>query len=244
VGGAISSSPIPDPEDPQQPMPGGWVENSLFSNNSADNGPNDWHIQQHCSSELAHDGRSLQFPARLTGGNFFNDVTCFAGKSGPSQTSDPQFRNPLLQPRADNGGPTATMAIPLSSPAFNAGLGCPATDQRGVARPQAGACDLGAFELEAALSVDRGLVPVGAANRTLLVSGAGFDGTSVVQIDGADRPTAFESAQRLQAELSAADLAAPGTLSVSVRGPGSQLGPATVRVVAELYGMSLPKLGR
>jgi hypothetical protein len=244
VGGAISNGPIPDPEDPQQPMPGGWVENSLFSNNTADNGPNDWNIQQHCSSELAHDGRSLQFPARLTGGNFFNDVTCFAGKSGPNQTSDAQFRNPLLQPLADNGGPTRTMAITIGSPAFNAGLGCPAADQRGVARPQAGACDLGAFELEAALSVDRGLLPVGAAERTIRVSGAGFDGTSVAQIDGADRPTTFESAQRLRVELSAADVAVPGTLSVTVRGPGSGLGAATLRVVAELFGTSLPKLGR
>lgn len=243
VGGAISNSTIPDPEDPQQPMPGGWVENSIFSNNRADNGPNGWNIQQHCSSELAHDGRSLQFPARLTGGNFFNDATCFAGKSGPNQTSDPQFRNPLLQPLADNGGPTRTMAIPIGSPAFNAGVACPTTDQRGVARPQAGACDLGAFELVVTLSVDRGLVPVGAAERTILVSGAGFEQTSVVQINGADRPTSFVSGQRLRAELSAADVAAPGTLSVSVRGPGSELGTATVRVVAQLYGMSLPQLG-
>jgi hypothetical protein len=32
------------------------------------------------------------------------------------------------------------------SPALNAGAACPATDQRGVARPQAGACDIGAVE--------------------------------------------------------------------------------------------------
>lgn len=118
VGGAISNSRIGD-------APGGSVRNSLFVNNTADNGPNDWNIQQHCSSELSHDGRSLQFPPRLTGGNFFNDVTCFAGKSAPNQTDDPQFRDPQLQPLADNGGPSETMAITADSLAFNAGEGCP-----------------------------------------------------------------------------------------------------------------------
>jgi hypothetical protein len=243
VGGAISNSPIPDPEDPQQPMPGGWVENSLFSNNSADNGPNDWNIQQHCSSELDHDGRSLQFPARLTGGNFFNDVTCFAGKSAPTQTSDAQFRNPLLQPLADNGGPTQTMAITTSSPAFDGGRICPSTDQRGTSRPQGAACDVGAFELVATLGVDRGLLGLNSTNRTLRISGSGFAATSVAQVNGADRPTTFESSQTLRVELSAADVAAPATLSIGVRGPGSQLTPATVRVVATIFATSLPNLG-
>ena len=57
--------------------------------------------------------------------------------------------NPLLQPVADNGGDTQTHAIPANSPAVNAAAGCPppATDQRGVDRPQGGACDIGAYEL-------------------------------------------------------------------------------------------------
>lgn len=244
VGGAISNRTIPSPEDPQQPEPGGRVENTLFSNNTADNGPNEWNLQQHCSSELAHDGRSLQFPARLTGGNFANDVTCFQGKSAPDKQSDPQFRNPQLQPLADNGGPTRTMAITLASPAFEAGIGCPSIDQRGTPRPQGSACDLGAFELVAALSVDRGLVEVDTASRTLAVTGFGFDATSVVQVGGADRPTSFVSAQTLRVELSAADVDAPATLTLSVRGPGAQLASTTVRVVANLYRISLPLLRR
>jgi hypothetical protein len=237
VGGAISNSRIGG-------QPGGRLRNVLFAGNSADNGPNSWNIQQHCSSELAHDGRSLQFPGRLTGGNFFNDVTCFEGKSAPSQTGDPQFRNPELQPLADNGGPTRTMAIGLASPAYDAGAGCPAADQRGVTRPQGAACDLGAFELLAALTVSPGLLEVGAANRTVIVSGAGFDGGSVVQVNGADRPTTLVSGLALSAQLSAADLAAPGVLAISVRGPGSQLSPASVVVAAELWGVSLPLVRR
>ena len=60
-----------------------------------------------------------------------------------------QNTNPLIGPLADNGGPTDTMALLAGSPAIDAGTntGCPATDQRGVARPQGSACDIGAYEL-------------------------------------------------------------------------------------------------
>ncbi|MFN8152501.1 MAG: right-handed parallel beta-helix repeat-containing protein [Solirubrobacterales bacterium] len=58
--------------------------------------------------------------------------------------------NPELAPLASNGGSTQTQAIGISSPAFNAGdpASFPATDQRGVSRPQDKAPDIGAFELE------------------------------------------------------------------------------------------------
>ena len=66
----------------------------------------------------------------------------------PSVTTDPQ-----LGALADNGGPTQTMAIDSSSPAYNAGDNtvCAAApvsnkDQRGVTRPQNTTCDIGAFE--------------------------------------------------------------------------------------------------
>ena len=60
--------------------------------------------------------------------------------------------DPLLGPLQDNGGPTFTHALLPGSPAIDAGSpDCPppATDQRGVPRPQGAACDIGAFELEA-----------------------------------------------------------------------------------------------
>jgi hypothetical protein len=56
--------------------------------------------------------------------------------------------DPLLASLADNGGPTKTLALSPGSPAVDAGdADCPAADQRGVARPQGAACDIGAFEL-------------------------------------------------------------------------------------------------
>ncbi|MDQ7029820.1 MAG: right-handed parallel beta-helix repeat-containing protein [Ardenticatenia bacterium] len=63
--------------------------------------------------------------------------------------------DPLLGPLADNGGATRTHALLPGSPAIDAGNpaapgsggnACAATDQRGVARPQGTACDIGAYE--------------------------------------------------------------------------------------------------
>jgi hypothetical protein len=62
--------------------------------------------------------------------------------------------NPLLGALQNNGGPTATRAIGAGGAAVDAvpvtGENCEATDQRGITRPQIGACDIGAFELEPA----------------------------------------------------------------------------------------------
>ena len=57
-----------------------------------------------------------------------------------------------LDSLANNGGPTLTHALLAGSPAIDAADNavCPATDQRGVARPQGPGCDIGAFELEGA----------------------------------------------------------------------------------------------
>jgi hypothetical protein len=79
------------------------------------------------------------------GGNLDTDGTC-VGTTSP---------DPLLGPLRNNGGPTQTMAISMASPAFGGGVtaGCPATDQRGVLRPQFLACDIGAFEFATANSL-------------------------------------------------------------------------------------------
>ncbi len=57
-------------------------------------------------------------------------------------------QSPVLGPLADNGGYTMTHALPSGSPAVDTAdaAACPATDQRGVARPQGSGCDMGAFE--------------------------------------------------------------------------------------------------
>jgi hypothetical protein len=62
--------------------------------------------------------------------------------------------DPRLDLLRNNGGPTETHALLTGSPAIDTGTGatsatffdCPPADQRGVVRPQAVQCDIGAFE--------------------------------------------------------------------------------------------------
>lgn len=60
-----------------------------------------------------------------------------------------QDADPLLGTLADNGGFGQTMLPGSGSPAIDAGddASCPATDQRGVPRPQGAHCDIGAVEV-------------------------------------------------------------------------------------------------
>ena len=55
--------------------------------------------------------------------------------------------DPVLGPLQANGGPTVTHALLAGSPAIDKGSAiCLKTDQRGLARPQGIACDIGAYE--------------------------------------------------------------------------------------------------
>ena len=78
------------------------------------------------------------------GNNLENVDTC-----GFDGAGDKTYTDAGLLGRANNGGPTDTLALRAESPARDAGTnnGCPATDQRLVTRPQGAACDIGAYEL-------------------------------------------------------------------------------------------------
>ena len=96
------------------------AKNTIVANNSG----------AECNAALDSDGPNLD-----------DDSTCFA-EAGDVHA------DPLLDALADNGGPTMTHALLSGSPAIDSGTntGCPATDQRGVARPLGPVCDLGAVE--------------------------------------------------------------------------------------------------
>ena len=82
-------------------------------------------------------------PVAITSGgyNLLSDESCNLTATGDQQRIDP-----LIAPLADNGGPTQTHLPQSGSPAIDTGDGCPLADQRGVARPQGAACDIGAVE--------------------------------------------------------------------------------------------------
>lgn len=90
------------------------------------------------------------YEATTTSGdyNLSSDASC----TGLTQPHDRANADPKLGPLAGNGGPTQTHALLPGSAAIDAGgtsVGsCPATDQRGIVRPQGAACDIGAFEVQ------------------------------------------------------------------------------------------------
>jgi uncharacterized repeat protein (TIGR01451 family)/CSLREA domain-containing protein len=94
--------------------------------------------------------------ANSTGGNCSGAITSGGSNLDSGSTcafagaGDLSNRDPLLGVLANNGGATQTRALSAGSPAIDAGsnAACPATDQRGVARPfpAGGNCDIGAFE--------------------------------------------------------------------------------------------------
>jgi len=93
---------------------------------------------------IALNGTDCDMPIQNSEGNNLESGTA----CGFTAAGDQQGKDPLLGPLADNGGPTATLALLANSPARNAGsnAGCPGQDQRGIVRPQEGVCDIGAFE--------------------------------------------------------------------------------------------------
>jgi predicted outer membrane repeat protein len=112
------------------------LANTITADNAAPNGPD-------CNGNITSQGYNLLGD---TSGCIF-----------ASTTGDLVGVDPLLSPLQDNGGPTFTQALLPGSPAIDAGnpappgssdTACPATDQRGVARPQGAACDIGAFEVD------------------------------------------------------------------------------------------------
>ena len=102
------------------------LHNTIIANNGAD--------ECHYVGSVTHEGS----------GNFIIQNFGCQGNVNPSM-DDPQL-GPL---QLNEPGNTPTMAIDTSSPAFDAGddVYCQPFDQRGVPRPQALHCDIGAYEV-------------------------------------------------------------------------------------------------
>ena len=77
------------------------------------------------------------------GHNLSDDGSCLFTSPGDIVKVDAK-----VGPLQDTGGPTLTHASAAGSPAIDTGdaANCPATDQRGISRPQGPACDISAYE--------------------------------------------------------------------------------------------------
>jgi len=106
------------------------IKNTVIANNTAPSGGTD------CGATAAH--------LTSNGHNLIRSLNgcAMAGDTASNITGV----DPLLGALAPNGGNTQTQALHWNSPAIDAGSGCPATDQRGVPRPQGPQCDIGSFE--------------------------------------------------------------------------------------------------
>jgi hypothetical protein len=85
-------------------------------------------------------------PIVSQGFNLSNDTSCSSYLNQPTDFNDV---NAMLNPLANNGGPTPTHLPQPGSPLIDHGtnVGCPHSDQRGVTRRQGAACDIGAVEV-------------------------------------------------------------------------------------------------
>ncbi len=76
--------------------------------------------------------------------SLFDDHSCIRSAELGSNRIEPKE---FVLPLADNGGPTWTFMPPPGSAAIDGGVCDYGSDQRGVPRPQGGACDIGAVEV-------------------------------------------------------------------------------------------------
>jgi len=161
------------------PYRGTTLKNTIIAHNSGGN----------CAGSLSN--------VKRAGSNLCSDATCGGGFI---------VGDPLLGPLQNNGGATFTHALLEGSPAIDAGDDSisPATDQRGVARPQDGnadgtaVSDIGAYEREGAVvpkpdisvsptSLDFGDVLIGqSSEQTVTVANNGTGELTLGTIASAD----------------------------------------------------------
>ena len=112
-----------------------------------------------------------------------SDATCAFSAFGNVTEEDP-----LLDPLADNGGDTETYALQTASPAIDrvATNVCLVGDQRGVERPQGGACDIGAYEFETTSAPESDLVLSISLDNDAVTAGADVVVTVSVLNNGPD----------------------------------------------------------
>jgi hypothetical protein len=101
------------------------------------------------AGNTAPTGPDLSGALMSQGHNLFGNTS---GGSITKASGDLLNVNPMLGPLQNNGGPTPTMALPLGSPAIDAGdnINVPIFDQRGTGFPRIvnGTIDIGAFEFQ------------------------------------------------------------------------------------------------
>jgi len=216
---------------------------TLMQNTFADNTGT---TASHVAGELADSGVATIFANAFVGegelgcdivaagtqslDNFDSDGSCTDGWSGDGDIGD--GLDAMLGSLADNGGPTATMLPASGSPLIDGssviGGECALdTDQRGTARPQGDACDIGAVEVVPSVTPETPEIPAESTDpvaftiktATGSIAGLAYGATSVTNIvwtATSDITSAPPAGLVLPLGIAAFDLAVP-TAGDSVR---------------------------
>lgn len=197
------------------------------------------------ASALANTANCSGMPTFI-GRNIVSDTTC--GLQSPSRT----ITDPLLAPLADNSGNTNTRLPVRTGPAVDAAAGCStAADQRGQQRPIGPACDLGAAEVGADLTVSQSVSnaapqPNSDVVLSVVARNLGLDDApeTVVQtvVSGASQVTSATTAQgncsisdaTVTCPLGTAKVATPVTILIVARAPQSGTMTATATLSSPL----------
>ena len=188
------------------------VTNTIFANNTAANGTNNWGIQQQTSRLLTDGGGNIQFPPKSTNNsNDFNataSITIADPKLGPLQEISGRLVHPLL----------------AGSAAINAGVSVAGltTDELGASRSD-GRIDVGAYEFGGTLAISAPSTP----GNALLASSAGTD--SLISGTGNNTLRGWEGNDSLTG-VNAATNAGTGEMDTLIGGTGADqfiLGNAT-----------------
>jgi hypothetical protein len=166
------------------------------------------------------------------GYNDNGDGTCGFSVASHSLT----HTNPVLGSLEDHGGPTETQEPAPTSPVIGqiptgtSGNGvqlCPGLDQRGVARPQGGECDMGAVE-DNSPQVSGVSPPTGLTNAhtSVTLTGTGFTGATSVSFGGS--PATGITVHSDSSLTASSPFGTSGAVAVTVSGPTgtSQFNPA------------------
>jgi hypothetical protein len=91
-------------------------------------------------------------------------------------------------------------------------------------------------------SLSPNTAPAGSSALTITVNGSGFTANSIVLWNGAARTTTFVSATQITAAITAADLAAPGTVSVAVSTNGNVTSSLPITITGPVLTLSSSSL--
>jgi hypothetical protein len=133
---------------------------------------------------------------------------------------------------ASNGGPTQTIALGAGSVAIDAGVDslCPATDQRGVSRPQGAHCDAGAYEAPAGPVTSASNSTVVASPNSVTADGTITSTITVTLLDTDSNPVSGKT-------VTLAKSSGPGSPTISAgSGPSNGSGVVTFTVKSTTAG--------